>query len=143
MTVSEFIPLIKDMGEVYSVSVDGNWNEVELEDVSEMMNDYYVLLSDKEFIEKWNDKYGFSPTLDYDSNDNYEEMYLPMYFYIDFEDGGEVIWDFSDWREDTEGNLFVQQESEQAKAFLEATGSDDGWDIDINELMNKVKENKK
>ena len=136
--ISEIVPLIKEMKEDYSISLDGNWHGVKKEDIEEMTNDHYMHLGDKEFIDKWNKKgYSLHPRGDYDeASDNYDELDFPLSYFIVTNDGGEVAIDFWDWRE-SESNVEILEESPEAKEIYGVANSKE-WDIDIDELYKRV-----
>jgi transposase-like protein len=150
--VSDTMSLIKNIEIDYYISLDGNWHEVKKEDVNEMINDHYVYLDDKSFIEKWNDKgYSLHPHGDYEVNDNlsdneddkdykYDEMWFGVTYYIYTKDEGLITFDFMDWREDYNGSLEVRKQSENTDKIFDILNSQNTWDIDIDTLMKKVNE---
>ena len=131
--LSELVPNIAKVEEVYGISVDGNLTEInDRKMVNDMLNDHYMYLTDKEFFEKWGDKID-KPKHDFDeASDNYDELHFPLSYYITTKDGGEVSMDFWDWRE-SYGEPSVLIESPQAQEVEDAMRQDK-WDIDIDSL---------
>jgi hypothetical protein len=138
--VSDIIPLIDKMEVDYYISLDGNWEGVNKEDVMDMTNDHYMLLSDKEFFEKWNQKgYSLHPHGDYDeASNNYDELWFGLSYYIYTKDGGLITVDYHDWREDTNGVEEIRDSSAQAEEIFKIIESQNTWDIDIDTLVEKV-----
>jgi hypothetical protein len=138
--VSDIIPLIEKMEIDYSISLDGNAHEVNLQDVNEMTNDHYMYLDDKKFIDKWNGKgYSFHPRGEYDeASNNYDEFWFMVVYYIYTKDGGLITIDYHDWREDSNGVEEIRDSSTQANEIFEVIQSQNTWDIDIDTLVEKV-----
>jgi len=135
--ISEIVPYITKMQQIYEISVDGNSTEINPKDIQEMTNDHYIRMNDTEFFKKWGNKL-HTPKYDFDeASGNYDELRFPLTYYMTTQDGGEVAMDFWDWRE-SDGEPAVMEESPQAEEIEEVLRYSENWDMDIDELMATV-----
>jgi len=135
---------IKKIERYVDFSIRGNSNEIPSsdEDLYQMINDYSVYLSDKEFLEKWYDKKkmtGMHTDEEFEENGNMEEFRVTEAYYITFKDDSEIAVDFAvpdgdfigaDSRDAEKGSM--------AEKWLPEYDTRGGWDMDIDSLEEAV-----
>ena len=138
---------IKSIERYVNFSIKGNAHQFQDSDpdFNRMMNDHSVYLSDKEFLEKYKDKFGRSFDDDeFEENGNMEEFYATEEYYITFKDDSEITvsWGIPN------GNFIsadVREEGEKKSLADKWIGefNKKGWNMDIDELHQKSKANSK
>lgn len=146
--IKDSIKDIKSVERYVDFSIRGNSNQVPESDpdLYQMINDYSVYLSDKEFLEKWYDKKKFTgmhTEEEFNEFGTMEEFGVNEEYYITFKDGSEIHvvfklpdgdFLFADDREAKKGTM--------AEKYIREYEMD-GWDIDIDSLAKEVSGGKK
>lgn len=132
---------IKKIECYYDFSVRGNSNQFPCDEkgMGQMIDDYAVYLSPKEFLEKYGDKIHSSfDDDDFDENGNVDELRVTQEYYITFKDDTEITVSFSvpDWNFLWADNRDAEKGTMADKWLIEFDR--DGWDMDIDSLMKEV-----
>lgn len=139
---------IKSIEHYVNFSIKGNAHQFEDTDpdYNRMMNDHSVYLSDKEFLEKYKDKFGTRSFDDdeFEENGNMEEFRATEEYYITFKDDSEITVDFSIPNGDFI-NADVRDDENKNSMANKWIGefNKKGWNMDIDELHQKSKANSK
>jgi len=138
---------IKSIKHYYSFNLKGNSYDIPAANEDEITNDYYVILSDKDFLEKhgaeligkdllekemeeFKDKESFDDT----GNLKDESIGITETYSIVTKDGGELEIDFYD-KDDREGAIEVTKETAATRDFVKAYNENK---ICINELYESI-----
>lgn len=126
----------------YNFSVKGNAHQFPCSEVSgQMIDDYRVYLSDKEFLEKYADKIPNSfDEADYSENGMADEFSVTQEYYVTFKDGSEIYIDFSlpDYDfQSADVRDYDESKGKMAEKWLPEY-SKDKWNMSIDELEEEI-----